>query len=255
MTRDPQFTDGTPCSFDLFTSDLDRAIEFYGGLFGWEADQVGEELCDYTNFRLDGAIVCGAMANDGSAGVGDAFTVYLSVPDADAAFDAAVAAGADVHCSVMAIAELGRMAAFTDPAGAAFAIWEPGTHPGFEVRDEPGAPNWFELFTRDHAAATTFYRDVFGWDLQAVGDSDEFRYSVLRDGGTELAGIMDAGAWLPADVPAHWSVYLQVEDTPATATAAEKLGATVVDGPADTPYGNLATIADPTGAIFKLRQS
>jgi predicted enzyme related to lactoylglutathione lyase len=31
------------------------------------------------------------------------------------------------------------------------------------------------------------------------------------------------------------------------------LGGTVIDGPADTPYGRMATIAEPTGTQCKLR--
>ena len=32
---------------------------------------------------------------------------------------------------------------------------------GFTVLNEHGAPSWFELHTRDHAAACAFYRSVF----------------------------------------------------------------------------------------------
>ncbi len=30
------------------------------------------------------------------------------------------------------------------------------------------------------------------------------------------------------------------------------MGARVVDGPDDSPFGRLATLADPTGAMFKI---
>ena len=34
---------GAPCWIDLFSSDPDRAEEFYGRLFGWIAEHTGEE--------------------------------------------------------------------------------------------------------------------------------------------------------------------------------------------------------------------
>ena len=30
------------------------------------------------------------------------------------------------------------------------------------------------------------------------------------------------------------------------------MGAVVIDGPADTPFGRIATLTDPTGATFKI---
>jgi hypothetical protein len=66
---------------------------------------------------------------------------------------------------------------------------------------------------------------------------------------------MDASAWLPDGVPAHWSIYFEVEDVDKTlARAADLGGSTMVPGE-DTPYGRLATAVDPTGAIYKLRTS
>jgi predicted enzyme related to lactoylglutathione lyase len=96
---------------------------------------------------------------------------------------------------------------------------------------------------------------LFPWDTTAVGDSDEFRYTTIRDPSSEeeLAGIMDATAWLPEGVPAHWSIYWQVDDADATVATVKDLGGSLVADAEDTPYGRLATVADPAGAQFKLR--
>ncbi|WP_414731593.1 VOC family protein [Williamsia sp.] len=59
---------------------------------------------------------------------------------------------------------------------------------------------------------------------------------------------------LAPGVPSHWSVYIGVEDSDATAAKAAELGGIVVQGPEDTPYGRLATINDPWGAMIKLFQ-
>jgi len=52
---------------------------------------------------------------------------------------------------------------------------------------------------------------------------------------------------LPADVPSNWQAYFNVEDADASVEKAVALGARVVDGPEDPPFGRLATLADPTG--------
>ena len=79
----------------------------------------------------------------------------------------------------------------------------------------------------------------------------------MRDpsGEGELAGIMDAAAFLPDGVPAHWSVYWEVDDVDATVAKVQALGGAVVADAVDTPYGKLATVTDPAGAQFKLRTS
>ena len=55
-------------------------------------------------------------------------------------------------------------------------------------------------------------------------------YTTLRGGDGQLAGIMDATAFLPDGVP----------------------GGAIILPAEDTPYGRLAQAADPTGAHFKL---
>jgi predicted enzyme related to lactoylglutathione lyase len=64
---------------------------------------------------------------------------------------------------------------------------------------------------------------------------------------------MDAGAWLAEGVPAHWSIYWEVDDPEATIATITKLGGSVVAALEDTPYGRLGTVTDPAGAQFKLR--
>ena len=93
---------------------------------------------------------------------------------------------------------------------------------------------------------------MFDWDTHVVGDTPEFRYTTLGEGDDALAGIMDASAFLPEGVPAHWSVYFGVDDTDAALAKIVELGGSIVEPAEDTPYGRLATAADPTGALFKL---
>ena len=115
--------------------------------------------------------------------------------------------------------------------------------------------SWCELHTREYDASVAFYRDEFKWDAHTVADAPEFRYTTYGKDENALAGIMDASNWLPEGAPAMWRVYFGTDDTDKTLARATEQGGSVVQAAEDTPYGRLATAADPTGAVFKLRQN
>jgi predicted enzyme related to lactoylglutathione lyase len=250
----PDLRNGDPCWIDLFTSDPDRSTAFYDELFGWTHESAGEEFGGYINFSLNGAQVAGGMKNDGSSGQPDAWTIYLKSPDAEKTIATAEAEGGQSHMPAMPVGELGVMGLVADPGGAAIGLWQPGLHTGFGVLAEPGAPSWFELHTNAYDASLAFYRSVFGWETHTAMDEPEFKYTTLGEGDEQRAGVMDATAWLPEGASARWSIYFSTPDADASQAKAVELGAVVVDPAQDTPYGRLGTLADPTGAIFKLQQ-
>jgi predicted enzyme related to lactoylglutathione lyase len=243
---------GAPCWIDLMTSDADRSTDFYSRLFGWTAEPPATEFGGYVNFQKDGVRIAGCMASEPGSGMPDVWSVYLASDDARKTTGLAAGGGGQVLVEPADVGDLGTMAVVSDPGGAAIGVWQAGRHQGFGISGAAGAPSWFELQTRDYPAAVRFYQDVFGWDPLPVSDTDDFRYTVLRHGEQWLAGIMDASGYLPAEVPAHWSVYFGVDDTDAALVKIVELGGTMRRPAEDTPYGRLATAADPTGAQFKL---
>ena len=240
---------GAPCWVELFTSDPEAAKAFYGALLGWDAEAPNPEFGGYANFTSGGVRVAGLMRNDGSQGAPDFWTTYLAVPDVAATVEAAVAAGGQVHVPVMPVADLGVMAAVTDPSGAFIGFWQPGTHAGYGRVAEVGAPCRHELHTRDYAAALGFYRGVLGWETKEIGGSDD-RYTQAMAEGEPFAGVLDAR--LAEGVPSHWTVYFGVADADAACAEAQELGGNVVEAPMDTPYGRIATLTDPTGTLFRV---
>jgi predicted enzyme related to lactoylglutathione lyase len=245
---------GAPCWIDLMSSDTARSRAFYGQLFGWTAEEPSEEFGGYFIFTKDGVPMAGCMASQPGAPMSpsDIWSVYLATDDAKKTADAAVANGGQVYVAPMDVGDLGTMALVADAGGGAVGIWQPHEFQGFGRLGEPGTPSWFELHTRAYTAAVDFYRTVFRWETNVVGDTPEFRYTTLKIGEDIFAGIMDASNFLPEGVPAHWSVYFGVDDTDAALAQIVALGGSIVTPAEDTPYGRLATATDATGAVFKL---
>ncbi|MEP6464032.1 MAG: VOC family protein [Frankiaceae bacterium] len=245
---------GAPCWVDLMTSDPQRSRAFYTELFGWVASDPAEEFGGYFNFSKDGVLVAGCMASQSDSGQPDVWSVYLASDDTEKTLEVAVANGGQVLVSAMPVADLGTMAYVTDAGGAAIGVWQPGTHKGFGVWGETGAPSWFELHTRDYDSAVAFYRNVFGWQTHVVSDTPEFRYTTLigAQPEEELAGIMDSAGHLSEGIPAHWGTYFGAADTDVAVAKVLELGGSVLMPAEDTPYGRIAVVGDPTGAQFSL---
>jgi predicted enzyme related to lactoylglutathione lyase len=252
-TRDSAPT-GSPCWADLFTSDPEGAGHFYGELFGWEAQEPSAEFGGYFMFTRDGVPIAGAMGDMGEQKADNSWKIYLACDDAAKTAELVESAGGQVLVPGMPVADLGVQLVLVDPTGAPLGSWQPGTFPGFTVLGEHGSPSWFELLTRDHAAAVSFYETVFGWETRVESDTDEFRYTTMvhPSGEGDLAGVMDAATSLAEGEGSSWFVYWQVDDVDAAVAKAVELGGTILQPAHDSPYGRLAGLADPTAARFKL---
>ena len=59
MPERTSYDPGTPSWVDLTTTDLEGALRFYGDVFGWEFEDMGEEAGHYHQARLRGKRVAG----------------------------------------------------------------------------------------------------------------------------------------------------------------------------------------------------
>jgi predicted enzyme related to lactoylglutathione lyase len=259
MPEVSQYAPGTPSWVDLGTPDIDASVAFYGGLFGWDipesenADQTG----GYRQAMLDGKPVAGVMPLM-QEGQQPAWTTYVSVADADEVTGKVKDGGGQVVAEPMDVMGLGRLALFTDPTGAFFGIWQPGSFPGAGIVNEPGALTWNELNTRDTDAARVFYTSVLGWDARDFDMGGSSTYVTWHRSGEErgIGGMMDITGRVPDEVPANWLVYFAVDDTDATVAKATELGASVAVPPMDIPdVGRFAVMTDPHGAAFAVIKS
>ncbi len=243
---------GAPNWIDLTTSDLDRAQQFYGAVFGWTFETGGPEYGGYVSAAVDGQVVAGLMRCDPQWNAPDAWTTYLHTADIDATVAAVIAAGGGCCGGAMDIPAKGRMAMMADPEGAILGAWQPGGHDGFAVFNEVGAPVYHQLTTSDYAKALDFYRTVFGWNTEVVSDADEFRYSTANFDGEALIGVMDGSAFIPEGASGEWTTFFGSDDVDKTIELIVANGGGVVRAAEDTPYGRLAAVTDPTGAAFNL---
>ncbi|MFT4085773.1 MAG: VOC family protein [Gordonia sp. (in: high G+C Gram-positive bacteria)] len=243
---------GAPIWFDLTSSSPERAVEFYGPLFGWDVEPPNPEFAGYQNFRLHDRRVAGLHPHFPEAGgPSDLWSVYLHTPDAAASEDAIRAAGGQVMLPSMPVGDLGSMGFAVDPGGADIGFWQPHSHTGFAEWGVHGAPYWFECHSRNQAQALPFYANAFGARPVTV-DGAPGNYTQLFFGETSYAGVMDIVGVLPDGAPARWNVYITVDDVAASAAKAVELDGTVIVEPESTPFGDLATVADPMGAQISL---
>ncbi|MDT0408483.1 MULTISPECIES: VOC family protein [Streptomyces] len=252
MLNSAHYADGEPVWLELSTPDLDRAEEFYAGLFGWSLQRMGPDMGNYGLFKLHDKTVAAVMPLPADK-VPPAWTIYFKTPDAAASARTVERNGGTVTTSATDVMDLGRLAACTDPQGAAFAVWEPGTNTGLEIVTDTNAFFWAELESPEPPAAVTFYGRVFGWETTTMHMEGGDYLMPHPAGGTPedmFAGVAPLDPATSGRGP-YWLPYFNVADCDATAAKALAGGASTEVEPLDIPdVGRMARFTDPHGAVF-----
>ena len=243
------YENGVPSWVDLGTTDLPAARTFYGTLFGWDTPEGPPEAGGYTVATLRGKPVAG-IGPQMNPQAPPSWMTYVNVDDVDAVAAKVGPAGGQVLAGPMDVMDVGRMAVFADPVGAVIGLWQPKSHKGAGVVNEPDTYCWSELITTDTEGAKAFYAAVLGWGEATQGE--EFVYTEWKLGDRSLGGMMQKPAEMPAEVPPHWGVYFAVDDADRAAGRIAELGGTIVMGPTDIEPGRFAVAVDPTGAVFNV---
>ena len=184
---------GVPCAVDTSQPDPEAAVDFYRGLFGWEYENVmppESESETYFVARLRGRDVAAIGHIPEGAPPTAMWRTYIWVDSADETASRVRDAGGGVMVEPLDVEpEAGRMAAFTDPEGAEFRVWQAKENKGAQLVNEPGSLNFNGLNTRDVEGAESFYGSVFGWQALAL------------HGGPEMWTLPGFGDYLERDNP------------------------------------------------------
>jgi hypothetical protein len=250
MAERDGYDPGTPSWVDLTTPDLDAALQFYGGLFGWEFEDAGEEAGHYHMAHLRSKRVAGLGPTQPGAPPLAYWTTYLTGSDVEAHAKAIADAGGRVMFGPMDVMEQGRMLVAADPEGAMFGIWQPQAHTGAQLVNEDAALTWNQVMTRDVEGAERFYGAVFGFEFESLPGTEGYR--LLKVGGNVVGGIFAMEEGVPADVPPHWLTYFQLDDVDRGFARVRELGGQVLSEPMDTQFGRWAAVQDPQGGTFCL---
>jgi uncharacterized protein len=276
-------TEGEPCWVEAALPDVEAGRRFYGALFGWtfrDSPRPGpgaSRLDAYLGDRLAAALV-----PKGDGRMPTVWNVYLAATDVRELGRTAEAAGGRVIVPPHPADGRSTAAMAADPGGAVFGLRQAGDRSGgFEVRGEPGAYCWTELWTWYPDRADPFYERVFGYtatDLPAPGSGPAkdpagpapaapppaaaapaparpvrlWSPRGARPGEeTAVAGrsVLTSPAF-PVELPDHFLVYFRVKNSDDTAVRVTELGGRVRAHPFDIPQGRIAVFTDNQGADF-----
>jgi predicted enzyme related to lactoylglutathione lyase len=273
MSDRDRFISGVPCWVDTTQPDPKAAVDFYDRLFGWvlEDTMPPDAPGQYFIARLGGREVAAISSPMGDAPPRATWNTYVWVDSADETAARVRDAGGAVLSEPFDVMEAGRMAVFSDPAGAVFSAWQANEHRGAEVVNEAGSLNFNNLNTTDPGAAKAFYRAVFGWKVLALdggfemwtlpgygdfleqlnpGTLNGMAQSGAPDGFENVVASLNPIPEDQPDAPPHWGVTFAVDDADAIAERAAELGGAVVAEPFDAPWVRMTVITDPQGATF-----
>ena len=244
--------------YELMTTDVAAAADFYGKVVGWTAKDSGMPGMDYRLFHSGKSMVAGLMAQPEEArktGAPPGWLGYVAVADVDAASTEVASLGGVVHVPPRDIPGVGRFAVAGDPQEAVFALFRgsPGDEP--PPSPPPGTPGrigWHELYASDWEAVFAFYAALFGWKKdQAIDMGGMGTYQLFAtENGPAIGGMFNK----PPQVPANfWLYYFNVDSIDAAVDRVKANGGTVLNGPMEVPGGAfIVQCMDPQGAAFAL---
>jgi uncharacterized glyoxalase superfamily protein PhnB/catechol 2,3-dioxygenase-like lactoylglutathione lyase family enzyme len=217
----------------VWTEDADRSAAFYGRVLGWEYDPASRQV---TNTDQPIGIVA-------VPGPPTLFCCY-AVADVAAARQAILEAGG--RAGEIAQTPHGPTVDATDPAGTAFAVYQPTGHDPRPALNGtgPGELSYVTFQVADSASFREFYGRVLGWSFDRGRIDDGWEPRSVHP----MSGIA-GGSAEQVTVP-MWTV----ADIVSAVERVREAGGTVIEGPSQQSYGSSALCVDDQGVRFYLGQ-
>jgi predicted enzyme related to lactoylglutathione lyase len=238
--------------YELMTSDVEGAKDFYAKVVGWSTRDASSPGRTYVLFTVGETAVAGLMRLRDDArtmGATPHWIGYVGVDDVDAAAARIKLCGGTVHVPPTDISDVSRFSVFADPQAAALGVlkWMGAGQPS--NTSALGRVGWHELVATDRDKALAFYRELFGWQQGDAEVSALGTYQLFSAGGETIGGMVTGPSTLPA---AFWLYYFNVGDIDAAAKRITAGGGQVL-GATELPGGSwVIQCADPQGAAFAL---
>ena len=122
---------------------------------------------------------------------------------------------------------------------------------GTRTEHAAGTFSWVDLATSDVDGAMTFYRELFGWEMDRQDLPGGGVYVMCEIDGDDVAALSPQQDGDPS--PPHWNNYVTVASADDSAATAQDAGGSLLMEPFDVmTYGRMAVIADPAGAAFSI---
>jgi hypothetical protein len=117
---------GDFCWYELTTSNVQAAKDFYGKVFGWEFSDHDMGEMTYTMITIKGKQAAGiwAVPKDLEHQMPPHWMAYILVDDIEASVQKAEKEGAEIKKPIQNAGDFGRFAIIADPAGAHIALWQ-----------------------------------------------------------------------------------------------------------------------------------
>jgi len=238
---------------ELLTTDTAGAAAFYPRVVPWRTQP--SSMPGYTLWMAGQTQIGGLTALPQEAGGPPPhWLIYVGTPSVDASCLQAQRLGARVLKAPADIPNVGRFAVLSDPQGATFALFTPGSGPPPGPEPLQGGFSWHELATTDVAGAARFYGELFGWrkgrahDMGAMGT-----YQIFEHAGNQAGGMCNVQG---PSIPPSWLSYVHVADSNRAVAAAKATGGRLMHGPIEVPGGSwIALMMDPQGGAFAVQEA
>jgi uncharacterized protein len=239
--------------YELLTSDVEDAKNFYAKVMGWSTRDASSPGMTYVLFSVGTSAVAGLMRLRDEAmtmGAEPHWIGYVGVNDVDAAADRVKRRGGAVQVPPTNASNVSRFSIFADPQAATFGVLK-WTRAGHEQPDTSarGCVGWHELVATDCEKALAFYSEIFDWQQADADVGTLGTYQLFSSGGQTIGGMVNG----PAAVPAFWLYYFNVDDIDAAAKRVTSGGGRILSDPIELPGGSgVIQCTDPHGAAFAL---
>ena len=255
MTPKGALPPGAPIWIDLACDDIMASQVFYSHVLGWFYQPTTENAGGWTMATVDGLPVAGMAPR--RSDTPKTWSMYFGVGDVDATLGAVAELGGTVLVPGFDIVIdgvcQGRIAAATDPTGAAFGLWQPDAMLCFSASGERGLAQWFELNSQDPATAVDFYCQLFCATATDIADPAVPGYTSITIPGSahENFAIWSMPDMLPTDAASQWFTYFAVRDVDAAARRVVAGGGSVMMTQ-DSPHGRWCFATGTQGEPFYL---